>query len=207
MSLTVVTAADSLDLCSVADVKEELNCGDEDQATLVRMVRQASDAIVAYCGRQFAKQEYLELVKGFGGSTLMLTRTPVVSVSAVSIDGSPITDFTIQDPETGALWREQGWDWTTLWSSALTMAPIPGSEEAQYSVQYFAGYDLPDALLPNLPGDIERAAIVTVKDWYQNRKRNLSVKEFAAQGNSFVYSQDELPPPALRLLSRWRETE
>jgi hypothetical protein len=210
MSLTVLTPASVTSLCSVTDVADELGCDTTDTAVmaiLARMVKQASDAIASYCDRVFLKQEYRETLPGYGGPTLVLAVWPVVSVSQVLADGTAVTDYTLQDPESGLLYRETGWGWSALQQGRLAPKPVPYSEEFIYQVDYIAGYDGPDELLPNLPGDVERAAIETAKNWFQNRARNKSITE-VTQGLSLAvsYTDSDLPPIALRLLSRYRST-
>lgn len=209
MALTVTTPANSLLLCSVADVMDELGCSsDDDQSTLVKLCQQASEAITAYCGRQFAKQTYQESVAGYGDVHLLLSVYPIISVSQILCSGAAITDYTIQDPDGGMLYRESGWQWTTQWVGRISPKPWPQSEEAIFVVDYVAGYDLPDELLPTLPGDIERAAIVTVKDWFVNRKRNKRIKSIKAADITTQFNDESaLPATAVRLLSTYRVTE
>jgi hypothetical protein len=217
MALTIKTAATSKKLAAVIDIADELGCTVDDYPVLDRMLQQASDAIVRYCGRYFAKQTYVETLPGFGGPTLQLAVWPVASVVSVKDkNATPITDFVLQEPESGLLWREAGWEWTTLWSGRLNPQPWPQSEEYAFTVEYVAGYDLPETLVPTLPGDVERAAIITVKDWYANKTRNQSIKKVSVGGVSMDYGGadtfagylgEDLPPTAMRLLSRWRVVE
>lgn len=213
MALTVTTPADSNHLTTLEVVVDELGLtNDDDHQLLEEMIQQASDAAESYCARVFAKQTYQETVRANGGPHLLLAQWPVVSVSQILNDGSPVTDFTLQEPEEGILYRKKGWGWSTRFAqgslSPLSPNPYPNSEEATYTVDYIAGYALLDALIPNLPGDVQRAAIITVKDWYLNRSRNPSLTEKAGPASSrFKYSADhDLHPAAARLLGRYRDS-
>lgn len=205
MALTVTTPADTTLLADVADVMDELGCSAEDRNALDNIVRQASDAMVAYCGRYFVKQTYEETVRGFGDVHLILSVYPVISVSQILCNGTVVTDYTLQEPESGMLYREAGWQWSTVWSGKLSPKPWPYSEETIFTVDYIAGYDPPDTLLPTLPGDVERACTIIAKDWFTNRRRNVSVKQIKVPDLAIVYNDGaDFPPAALRLLSRWR---
>ena len=204
MALTVTTPANSTKLCLVGDIMDEMDVSPEDEATLDRMIQQASDSIVKYCERQFAKQTYTETVPGFGDNHLLLSVAPIASVTSVVSDGLAITDFVLQEPESGLLYREAGWLWTTKQIGMVSPKPAPYGEEFSYTVVYVAGYDLPDHMLPTLPGPIERAAIITVKDWFANRSRNLSIKKLRTTDLAVEHEDNAIPPTALRLLSPFR---
>ncbi len=86
---------------------------------------------------------------------LQLARTPVVAVSAVSLDSTLITDYSIADPDRGWLYRRAGWAWTAQTFGGLSGggswlemgSPLPRQEEPLYSVAYTAGYILPGQFL------------------------------------------------------------
>lgn len=204
MALTVTIPASSTKLCLVGDIMDEMDVTHEDEPTLDKMVQQASDAIVKYCERAFAKQTYSETVPGFGDNQLLLSVFPVVSVTSVMCAGLAVTDFVLQEPDSGMLYRESGWLWTTKSIGQMSLQPAPNGEEFSYTVVYVAGYDLPSELLPTLPGPVERAAIITVKDWFANRSRNLSIMKMKTTDVAVEYRNDVIPPTALRLLSDFR---
>jgi hypothetical protein len=152
VALSVTTAARSIRLTRVENVQEDLGIS-TDTAMLNRMIDEASAAIVSYCHRGFAREAYTETLPGFGNIHLMLARTPIVGTpSAVSLDSSVLTDWSVADAAAGMLYRRAGWSWTTQAFPGLSAggsfldfgSPIPGSEEPLYSVDYVAGYLLPD---------------------------------------------------------------
>lgn len=172
MALTVQTAATFRLLTTVRAVRTELELAVDvaRDGLLLRLIRDASAAIETYCGRTLAKQTYLETLAGQGSTLLMLKVTPIISVASVLNLGTAITDWSIQDPKAGFLYREKGWRWTAQYGGFFGDQPLAGSETLDFAVTYEAGYTLPPIAAATLPGDIERAAIQTVKAWYLSRK-------------------------------------
>lgn len=154
MAVTLTTRALTTDLTTVANVQERLKLGaGVEEPLLGRLIRGATAAILQHCNREFARVQVTETVKGYGGTALMLTRTPILTLGTVLNDGSPVTDFALDDPKAGLIYRQLGADWTRQFGVAelggwdtgqgLTTYPVPGSEAALYSVAYWAGYLLP----------------------------------------------------------------
>lgn len=129
-----------------------------DDAEVQRIIRSASAAIVNYCGRPFGRETLTETCPGFGSIYLMLTRTPIVNVTAVTVDSSTVTDYSIGDADAGKLYRRGGWGWTVQTYAGLSSqswgmlqdarlfslgTPLPGQEEPTITVSYTAGYILP----------------------------------------------------------------
>lgn len=160
MTITVGTIAPTLLLTTRARVTEDLGAlPAADVAFVDRLIREASAAIVAYCGRPFARETVTETVPAYGDIHLMLSRTPLVTVTAVTFDGStgPVTDYSIANRERGLLYRRGGWQWTDQVYPGLSAAdpfsfgtPLPGQEEPLVSVDYTGGYILPAQNLVNV---------------------------------------------------------
>jgi hypothetical protein len=143
----------------------------------------------------------------------MLTMTPIVSVTEILCDSSPVTDYEIHDAAAGTLYRQVGWTqsaWVGWDSERYT---IPGTGQKMYVVTYEAGYYLPGQTDRNLPHHIEQACIETVVDWYRGSKRDSQVKSKKVGDLAITYqdaptaTQDEgvtirLPVGARALLSR-----
>jgi hypothetical protein len=152
MTVSVTTAARSVRLTTVANVQEDLGIS-TDATLLGRLVDEASAAIVSYCHRSFAREVYSETAAGFGSIHLMLSRTPIVGTpTAVTYNSGVLTDYSVADAAAGTLYRRAGWSWTTQAFPGLSAGgswldvgtPLPGSEEPLYTVDYTAGYLLPD---------------------------------------------------------------
>ena len=221
MALTVTVAATESRLCLLDRVMDDLAITDESQKPkLLDVINRASDAVRTYTNEFFAKQTYSETVPGYGEQTLMLSRTPIRSVISVTHRGDAITDFVIDDADAGLLRRDLGWAWeltARMPLGGLDFYPAPDGELDKFTVVYPAGYDLPDeeaeevAANLMLPGDIEQAAMDTVKAWWLRRLRSSAVKSKKVGSLSITYgTEDEnlkafaLPPSAIALLQPWR---
>ncbi len=210
MALTVLTPAASFALCELDKVKAELGItSDNDDDVLKELIIDVSAVLEEYCQRVFAEQTYRETLPAYGGTNLVLGVIPVTSIVQILRDTTAITDFTLTEPEAGIVWRQSGWDWSTqLVGNTLVAHPFPGSEKYIYQADYVAGYKLPSAVVPTLPRGIERAAIITVKEWFHNAAVNTSIKSFKSGGGMdgtwIEQSFEAIPPAALRLVSPYR---
>ncbi len=158
MAISVTTIARTTLLSSVARVRAALGSSipTSADAVLEQLIRDASSAIVSYCHRGFARESLTETCPGYGGIHLGLARTPVISVSGVTVDGNIITDYSIADRDLGTLYRQGGWGWTVQLYAGLSAGggrfadgllfdagtPLPGRDEPAASVDYVAGYIL-----------------------------------------------------------------
>lgn len=217
MTVTILVPPTSIDLTTVEHVEQELGipAGTETEL-LQRYIRQASDAIVDHCGRRFGRATYRESVPGYGDPRALVSELPVRTIGSVLMGNEPVLDYELEDPEAGILFRKAGWSWNVGlgWGGSLVMSPRPGTESPQYIVEYEAGWTLPTAEDPgDLPTNVERAAILTVKSYWQNRARNLQVssKRIGDVSINYVTQTAEqaeelsgLPPEAVGLLARYR---
>lgn len=220
MGLTVTVPATAKKLTTVARAKTELGISDSSQDTLLALLLdEASDAIAAHCHRVWGRETVLETLPGTGRRLLGLSRTPLLSITSLTEDGTALvqgTDYTIEDAASGALAREIGW-WPSLaggWDSfAYTSGYIlPGAQRWRYAVTYQAGFVLPEESNPTLPGGVERAALETIKSWYQARSGRDPALVVVSMGTERVqYAAPgaateigALPPVALSLLAPWR---
>lgn len=176
MSVTVTIPAPGTWLTTLDAVHRELGLttADED-LVLAGMIDRASSAIARECGRVWGIETVYETLKGTNSQILGLSRAPIIAVTEVLEDSLPITDYSIEDAEAGALYREQGWraqygasgygGWdTAAYASGYI---LPGGQAAQrYIVTYRAGYGLPNDASSTLPGAVEQACLETVKTWF-----------------------------------------
>ena len=209
MALTVTTPAADTKLTTPERVVEEVD-GIADPL-LTELIEQASAIIVAYCDRPFAQEVYSETLPGFGDVELMVSRTPIIGTPTVFHNGDPIIDFTIESPEAGILRRDNGWSWTAPFFQHLVGHPIAGAEDPQFTVNYTAGYILPDDQANRtLPLDIERAAIELVRATYLSRTRDPAVVSERVGDYAVTYArpgeepESGLPPRVEALLTRWK---
>lgn len=141
MSLRVLVASSTAKLMSLADVKLRLGITDSSQDTVLgQIIDDASSAIATYLGRDLARQRYLETVAGTGRVRLLLSRYPLDRDSiTLTIDDLADTDWSVEDAETGRLWRDSGWP-AGIWA-------IGEEPERSTAVTYKAGYVLPDQIV------------------------------------------------------------
>lgn len=199
--LTVTVAPASTRLALLADLRAELALSDDTaDPLLATMLDAASAAIASYCQRTFAKATYTETVGGFGSTNLLLSRTPIVSVTSVTLLTDALTDWSIEDADAGLLYRKAGWDRTTQFGGLLEPHAMPNSESPDFTIVYVAGYDLPDQPLPTLPLEIQRACLLTAKSWYLNRAqdpaRGVVTGVRMADGSGVTYAANTNDPSA-----------
>lgn len=145
MSISVTTAAATTDLTTLGAFKGMMGSVIPDGAeTLIgELIQRASDAIVRVCHRPFAREAVTETLPGDGGISLMLTRTPVLSVSLVTLLGETVVDYSIEDSGAGILYRQNGWTWTVGAGWELTEVLRVYEMHPSYSVSYIGGYLMP----------------------------------------------------------------
>lgn len=215
--LQVIIPATNTDLTTLGHVQDELKLEvGQDEALLGRLIKRATATIQTYCDRVFARQTYRESVAGFGGTSLALSMRPLITVSAVTHNGNPLVDYTVEDSAAGMLFRERGWEWTTGIAWGLSAYPIPRSEDPTFLVDYVAGWILPSDVTEgyDLPADVEGAAIEAVRVWYTNRTRNpaiaakrigdISINYLAGPSQAEATDFHGLPPIAVGLLQGYR---
>lgn len=205
---TVVTAATSTEMTTVATVRRELGdaaaaAADED---IRRWIQQHSAAAVRHLNRQIAKETVLDIFRAdwprIDGSgllkpvdVLMLSRWPVASITSVVEDGTTLTadDYEVVE-DIGELWRLKD-DARVCWVNA------------KISITYQAGWEMVD----ELPADLERAVIVMVKGSVFSASRDPMLKQESVPGvleQSFwvgsVGDNSAIAPEALALLEPYR---
>jgi len=203
--LEVIAPAANKQLTTLETVKSELGISDTGQdAFLNSLIDRASDAIVSFCGRPFAKESYRETLAGYGTNRLILSRTPVIDVFSITADSEIITDYLLEDPEAGILFRKRGWQWAPTLGWNISFHPIGSSENLNFTVEYTAGYVLPgDEGTRTLPHDIEQACIDTVKALYSAGERDPAITGERIGDYQVSYVQG-LPVGVTQLLIPWR---
>ncbi len=211
--LTVVTPATNFNLTTLADVKAELGLTDSTQdALLSSLIQRASRAVVNYCQvGEFAQQSYTETLPAYNTNWLVVSRTPIVSVSQITYDGGVIdpAQYTVERPLAGMIFSPTPWFWTAEMGVVLGMDVLPNSELRRYQVNYVAGYNLPDDATQTtpLPFDISEATIETVHAWFYARQRDPYLVMERVGDLQLQYAQPQgrlaLPPGAMDLLSNY----
>lgn len=176
--LTVVTPATNFDLITLAMVKSKLGIYTTiEDSKITAWIKEASDFVVNYCRRVFAKEVVSEQFRldrknqfGIGSSgkirsesakeKIILSRFPVGGVTSVTEDGSilAVTDYEVE-PSTGILYRLSN-DFVTNWQANKVV------------IVYSGGY----TLVSELPYDLQNAMITIVSHFRSASLRDPFVK-------------------------------
>lgn len=194
MTLTVIDTSETSRLTTVAMVRalcgEDLPAEDEAIETLID---QASAAIVSQCGRTFASERISETFRG-APSVLMLSRWPVTDVTSVVAAGSLIPPQGYElDAGGGLVYRLAG-ERIIAWPASLI------------TVEYIAGYALPGDANPTLPADVERAALLLVRNAWMARGQNPFIRSDVVEdvGSRTYGLPNAFPAEIAELLAPWR---
>ncbi len=183
MAITITVPAQNFDLTTLERVKERLRIKHTSKDIQLKlMITGVSKSLVRKLGRSFARETLSETVKGYGTTKLMLTRSPIVSISSILVDTTPVIDFVIEDAENSILYRRVGWAWSVVNGfMGIGFNPVPGSEESIFVVVYEAGYNLPnwEGTTRDLPEDIEDLALDYLHFLYANRaQKDFSIRSY-----------------------------
>lgn len=220
--LTVTAAPASTALCTLAQVKAQLNLTDSSaDSLLTALIAEATDAVTDFCNRRitgfsggalvgglgWGQASYTETVPGYNSNWLQVSNTPLVSVSSISYQGGVIdpTTYTIEEPQAGQIFSATPWFWTAELAIDVGWSVLARSELRQYTVTYVAGYNLPGdpvQTLP-LPGSVVQATIQTVAAWYIARYRDPQLAGTTVGDMTQRYAAEDgpLPPRARQLLA------
>lgn len=189
--LTVITPSSEQSLISLSDLKLQLGVTDrsEDDKLLVYS-KQATAAVERYCNRRLLAETVEETFRLSVEKSrpLILSRSPVSSVTTVIEDGSELTDADFE-LDGCCLYRLTS-DSRSSWSATKIVA------------RYVAGYSLSE-----MPGEYQRAVVLTVNQYKIGSTRDPQVRSESTDGlgsTSYFDGLDEygLAPEARGLLSR-----
>lgn len=181
-----------MNLCALSDVKALLDIDTSVttyDAKLNLLIKQESAKIVAYLGYPVKRKEITEEKHAVNNrQILQLDTQPIQSVSAVSIDGSEITDYeSIQnDKKIGLLYRGLGWC-GDYYTTGMTNDIVSGVREIL--VSYISGWYLPDDTEydedeeDSLPIEISSAACNSVISRYRTNEKEMEGLKSYAEGD------------------------
>lgn len=213
--LTVTTTSTSGALTSLDALKTQLGITTTDQdAVLEDAIDAASDAVATYIGYYPLRQSYRETIAGFGARTMMVSRTPLTSVSAIYYGSTGLladpNSYVIDNTEAGFIVRDQGFPWSAGVEWDLDAHIAPRSERKVFIVDYTAGWTFSTGS-HTLPYDLERATLEGAKTFYLGRKRDGSIASKRVGDLSLTYSragvreaQNALPDMSIAFLERYR---
>jgi hypothetical protein len=186
-------------LCSLAMLKELLGVGADDTGmddTYRRMILGASACIQGQRGMcQFRLLERIDgLYDGDGTEELRLPDTPIVSVSAIAIDGESVDPAELAIYTHHIAWKTNG-EYEPRLRSFGRVFPA-GRQNIRISHRY--GY-------AQVPGEIALACVAQVVQ-IQNTlaKQGIVAESNSVSGSSTTYAQVPLAPAAMRAINRYR---
>ena len=148
-------------LTTLTAVKLHLGITDSaDDALLAQLINHASSDIESRCNRTLTRETRTAEKYETAGTRIYLDLYPVETVSAITMNGAAVTDYTL-NAKSGCLYREDGWP------DEVTVTYIGG-----YRLETVAAVTGPPAVaeIPRtMPYDLEYAAILWVAGAYNTR--------------------------------------
>ena len=194
-------------LTTIAQAKETAGVPSgnvSDDSSFERLINTVSSQVARYCDRIFGRvtgiPTYTELVSPPNRQLLILRQWPIVEVTSVEDNGSPLViddDFRCdtQDAAKGMLYKENGWMGSAL-VTGLTLDPVAMAR--QLTVIYKAGYLLPgdpayvagdDGSLPLEISDVVNQLIAI--RYYRQKRKNYGLSSMKEGGVSYGYKGEE----------------
>jgi hypothetical protein len=194
MGITVVTPPTEKRLLSGTDVTALTGYTSETLDTLVSV---ASMMIEARIGRPIFYGQYRETLPGLGLDVLQLGVIPVSTTQTITVEDldqeAEITDFQLDEPNYGWLYRRTGWPSSNPHLSFLTEAPVT-SNAAQRTLQvtYWAGwlFNPSSPSLTTVPADLKFAAALSVKALAEAGTRDLAITHWRSGDVDITYRQE-----------------
>jgi len=212
--LTVTTSSTSDGMTTVDALKTHLGITTTDaDDQLADAIIAASDAVATYIGYPPLRQFYRETLAGFGSNRLMVSRTPVVSITAMYYGTTGLlvdpASYVIDDDVAGFIVRDLGFPWSAGVEWDLDSHVAPRSERKVFIVDYDAGWVMSTGSTRTLPNDLEHAALEGAKSLYLGRKRDGTIASKSVGDLSVTYRlrsdmASNLPPESVGFLERYR---
>lgn len=192
--LTIVDAADSPDLTTLAAVKAALGItGTEEDLTLPPLITNASAAVAMACNRTLVAETVEQIFRSSGGRRgLVLARYPVASITSIIEGGLTLSadDYEL-DSDSGLVERLIG-DRHSCWSSGTI------------TVTYVAGYDIDE-----VPADFVQAVVTLVAQYRSQAGRDPLLRAVDVVDierlEYFPTTAAGLPAPVLALIEPHRK--
>lgn len=175
-------------LATVADLSAR-GIDVSNHALIDALLNAASEAIRDAAGSPISEVTSTVVLDGVQGFRLALPSSPVTSVTAVSVDGEAVTDYTVHG---GILRRSAGWG-----PGCYGTAPDP------VEVTYTHGYAEVPADIVNLVCMFVAAGLAEAADGARAGITNEKIDDYSvgyAQGSEAVASAMEIPERTRRML-------
>lgn len=187
------------DLIVTQDVADSLGTAYSGRADIARLISAASALVELHCGRTFAQAALDERYDGTGTETLLVDRPPIVSVTAISEDGT-------------ALDNSQGLEWNAeVGGRAIHRgqgredprdAEVWEKGRRNIRVQYTGGYSaVPDA--------VKQATVLLVRHLADSASfspllRREQIGDYSYELSALAVERDQLPAVVMALLEPYR---
>ena len=196
-----VTRGDAVDLCSVADLVEEIgSAAADDTALLSRLVREASayiaEAIGQPLGRATVRETFEALATRSASSIAAVTVTYGVNTTVTGIEAGGTTVPVVGVPlPTPMIRAPLSAPWYGEWYAPRDFPLV---------VRYSTGWDASAGLL-DVPEDLRRAAIVATAQQWWSRSRDPDARVTDISGViSTGWDLGQLPRWAFEAITRYR---
>lgn len=177
-------------LCQLSDVQAYLgDSAASSAAVLGTLIQNASAFIEQFCNRTFAIANYTETRNGNGGNRLFLMNGPIVTVTAVSVDGQTVAAA----PSVTAN------GWVNDDSIVYLRGGCFTRGVQNVTVAYSAGFAA-------TPADVSQACIELVAEKFAKRNRIDKASETLGTQQTQAYIQSDMPArvkTALKPYVRW----
>lgn len=158
------------DLLTLSEAKEALRVGDEDVSLdpeLVRLITAASRLIDTHFGAMVNRTITAELHDNPRSGLLRLRRSPVSSITSVSVDGTALSAGSYQVVK-------RGYDEWLARTAGYQMTPWMSVRLQGISVTYVAGRYASTAAVPAL---VKEAAVAQCRHWWRPTQHGVSESE------------------------------
>lgn len=173
---------------TLADVKSFMSItGATDDALLTSLIVAASGAMETVLNRTVAQSAYTDTVDGNGKAAMMLSNRPVISVSAVTINGQPVP----ASSGYGVTGYAQDDNVVFLRNLVFTRGL------RNVVIAYQAGW-------ATVPDDIKQACIETVALKYK-QKEYAGYRSKSLAGETVVFDKSDFPDSVERILNNYRK--
>ena len=160
--IEIITPASSRDLTTQNMILQRWVGKAPDSDVVDFAIASASATIAGWCRREFVQQEYVELLEAPDRVRLLLSESPIISVSEVLASDDAVTDYSIH-AKSGILLRDNYLPWTgPVATGGLFGNDILVSEKLlSIKATYIAGWVTRkmDEINMTLPADVEDACI------------------------------------------------
>jgi len=145
--ITFRTRPINTDFTTLSDVKEALNIsGTGDDSFISNLIERATDEILQFTRREFARAAVTDDVVSMGRRRLLLSYPPILVIEAVRLRGTAlvdITDIKIINNNAGIVARAKVFESTQAHRADLTVQPVNYEDLPDWSFDYTGGFLMP----------------------------------------------------------------